>query len=158
MRVLIAAVGKARSGAELDLYQEYTRRLPWKVTCREHVSKAPPSPGKHKPIHKIAQESAQLLESCKGYDRLVALDESGRLLSSGEFAGQLGQWQQQGASSLAFMIGGSDGLSEEALKKAGLVWSFGRVTWPHMLVRAMLAEQLYRAHSIISGHPYHREG
>lgn len=152
MRVLIAAVGKAKAGAELNLYQEYTRRLPWKVTCREHVSKAQTQ------SKRIEDESTQMLESCKGYDRLIALDEAGRTLSSSEFANQLRQWQQQGVSSLAFMIGGSDGLSEQALKSAQLVWSFGRVTWPHMLVRAMLAEQLYRSHSIISGHPYHREG
>lgn len=152
MRVLIAAVGKAKAGAELNLYQEYTRRLTWKVACREHVSKSQTQPQKRE------DESTQLLASCKGHDRIVALDEKGKTLSSSEFADQLKQWQQQGVSSVAFMIGGSDGLSTEALQSAHLVWSFGRVTWPHMLVRGMLAEQLYRAHSIIAGHPYHREG
>lgn len=152
MRVLIAAIGKAKACPEQALYREYARRLPWKMTCNEYVAKA------QNPTQRIERESALLLEACQGYDRLVALDEMGKSLSSREFAGQLSAWQQQGASSFAFMIGGSDGLSDVALKQAHLVWSLGRVTWPHMLVRALLAEQLYRAHSIISNHPYHREG
>ena len=152
MRVLIAAIGKAKAGGELDLYNDYTKRLPWKVTCREHVAKG------QSPTQRLENESALLLEAVQGHDKLIALDETGKLFSSSEFANHLKNWQQQGASSFAFMIGGSDGLSQAALKKADLVWSFGRVTWPHMLVRALLAEQLYRAHSIISGHPYHREG
>ena len=98
-----------------------------------------------------------LLDACKGYERIVALDESGKTLSSREFADTLKNWQQQGNSSFAFVIGGADGLSEAVLKKSHLAWSLGRVTWPHMLVRALLAEQLYRAHSILSRHPYHRD-
>jgi 23S rRNA (pseudouridine1915-N3)-methyltransferase len=152
MRILISAIGKAKSGPENHLYQDYTKRLPWKVTCSEHVAKA------QSPTQRIERESQLLLESCKGYDKLIALDETGKLYSSSEFAKQIEGWQQQGASSLAFMIGGSDGLSQDALSKADCIWSFGRVTWPHMLVRALLAEQLYRAHSIITNHPYHREG
>jgi 23S rRNA (pseudouridine1915-N3)-methyltransferase len=151
MRVLIAAIGKAKAGPELDLYQDYTRRLPWKLSCKEHVVKTQ-TPDRNQ------QESALLLKACEGYERRIALDESGRQLSSSEFALQMKNWQQQGVSSFAFLIGGSDGHSDELLKDASLVWSFGRVTWPHMLVRALLAEQLYRAHSIITGHPYHREG
>ena len=152
MRVLIAAIGKAKAGPEQDLYIDYTRRLPWKITCSEHVIKA------QNPTQKMQQESAQLLKACEGYERLIALDETGKQLSSQEFAQQMKSWQQEGFSSFAFAIGGSDGHSEELLKKAHLKWSFGRVTWPHMMVRPMLAEQLYRAHSIITGHPYHREG
>jgi len=152
MRILIAAIGKAKAGGELDLYHDYTKRLPWKLTCKEHVVRAP------SPDQRLERESTQLMQACAGYDKIIALDETGKLLSSNEFAGQLKTWQQQGASSFAFMIGGSDGLSDAALKKAHLIWSFGRVTWPHMLVRALLAEQLYRAHSIITNHPYHREG
>jgi 23S rRNA (pseudouridine1915-N3)-methyltransferase len=152
MRVLIAAIGKAKAGPEQQLYSEYAKRLPWKIECREFVSKA------QTPQQRIEQESSQLLAACKGYDRLIALDEAGKLLGSREFAGQLGSWQQQGASSFAFIIGGSDGLSTEALKQANLVWSLGKVTWPHMLVRALLAEQIYRAYSVLANHPYHREG
>ena len=87
----------------------------------------------------------------------IALDESGKTLSSREFADKISKWQQGGISSFAFIIGGADGLDDLVLKKAKVTWSFGRVTWPHLLVRALLAEQLYRAQTLISGHPYHRE-
>lgn len=98
-----------------------------------------------------------LLDACKGYDKIIALDEGGKPLSSREFADQLAGWQRQGSSSFAFVIGGADGLADAVLKKAHLRWSFGRVTWPHMLVRALLAEQLYRAYSLLTNHPYHRD-
>src|SRR5690606_11801728 len=127
------------------------KRLPWKLQCREFEVKLD-DPAKRK-----AREGEQLLEACKGYARIVALDESGKDLSSRQFAEQLKRWQGDGDSSVAFVIGGADGLSPELLKAAHLKWSLGRVTWPHMLVRAMLAEQLYRAHSLITGHPYHRD-
>ena len=151
MKLLIAAIGKAKASPEHTLYNEYIRRLPWKIECREFVSKA-----KDAGARKI-DESRLLLEACKGYERIVALDESGKNLSSREFSDALKNWQQQGFSSMAFVIGGADGLDKSVLAKAHLIWSLGRVTWPHMLVRALLAEQLYRAHSMISGHPYHRE-
>jgi 23S rRNA (pseudouridine1915-N3)-methyltransferase len=120
------------------------------VTCREFDVK----------LNDIAQrkvrEGEQLLSGVAGCDRIIALDETGKTLSSPEFASTLKGWQQQGHSSFGFVIGGSDGLDAAVLKKAHLVWSFGRVTYPHMLVRALLAEQLYRAQTIISGHPYHK--
>lgn len=150
MRVLIAAIGKAKASPEQQLYQEYTRRLPWKVECKEFDVKLD-DPAKRK-----TKENALLLDACAGASRIVALDESGKSLSSREFADQLARWQQDGDSSVAFVIGGSDGLDKTLLKKAHLVWSLGRVTWPHMLVRALLAEQLYRAWSVIAKHPYHR--
>lgn len=151
MRVLIAAIGKAKAGPEQQLYQDYTKRLPWKVECREFdVKQSDPKQRKEK-------EGELLLEACKNYDRIIALDESGKPLSSREFAQQIGRWQQEGHSSYAFVIGGADGLSDAVLKKANLAFSLGKVTWPHMLVRGLLAEQLYRAHSVLSGHPYHRD-
>lgn len=151
MKLLIAAIGKAKPSPEQQLYLDYTKRLPWKISVKEFQIKQDDS------AKRMQREGEQLLAACVGYDHLVALDESGRQLSSREFAATLASWQQRGASSFAFVIGGSDGLSDEVLKKANLVWSLGKVTWPHMLVRALLAEQLYRAHSINSGHPYHRD-
>lgn len=139
MKILIAAIGKAKPSPELQLYNDYVKRLPWKVAVKE------------------VKDAAGLIAACDGFDRIIALDESGKTLSSREFAEQLKHWQQQGNSSYAFIIGGADGLSEDVRKKAHLVWSFGRITWPHMLVRGLLAEQLYRAHSIITNHPYHRD-
>ena len=145
MRVLIAAIGKAKASPEHQLYTDYIKRLKWKMDCREFAGA-----GKER-------EGELLLNACKGYEKLIALDESGKPLSSREFAQTISNWQQQGASSFAFIIGGADGLSDEVLKKSHLVWSLGRVTWPHMLVRALLAEQLYRAWSLLNNHPYHRD-
>ena len=142
MRVTIAAVGKAKASPELSLYQHYIKRIPWKIACKELDNKA---------------GGEVLLAACKGHARLIALDESGTLVSSKQIAQQIAKWQQDGDSSLAFIIGGADGLEEAVLKKAHAVWSLGKVTWPHMLVRGLLAEQLYRAYSILQHHPYHRE-
>lgn len=139
MKILIAAIGKAKDSPEQELMREYLKRLPWKAACKE------------------CKDDAGLLAACEGYDRLVALDEKGKTLSSREFSDQLGRWQQQGHSSFAFIIGGADGLGDAVRKKAHLAWSLGRVTWPHMLVRALLAEQLYRAWSMLTRHPYHRD-
>lgn len=151
MRIVIAAIGKAKASPQQQLFQDYVKRLPWKVECREFDSKLTD------PAARKRKEAELLLEGCAGCERLIALDETGKNLSSREFSDQLSQWQQQGVSSFAFIIGGADGLDESVRRKAHLLWSFGRVTWPHMLVRGLLAEQLYRAHSVLSGHPYHRD-
>lgn len=151
MKILIAAIGKQKASPEQELLKDYTKRLKWKLEVREFDVKLSDA------AERKAKEGELLLEACKGYDRIIALDESGKTLSSREFAVLLQNWQQSGYSSFAFVIGGADGLSQDVLKKAALLWSFGRVTWPHMLVRGLLAEQLYRAQSIIAGHPYHRD-
>ncbi len=150
MRLLIAAVGKAKASPEQQLYLEYAKRLKWKLECREFEAKLPDA------AQRKAREAALLLEACRGYDKIIALDETGKNLSSAEFAEQLKRWQGQGHSSFAFIIGGADGLDKRVLEASHLAWSLGKVTWPHLLVRALLAEQIYRAYSIISGHPYHR--
>ena len=86
------------------------------------------------------------------------LDEKGRQLSSMDFAKRLEGWRDQGARECRFLIGAADGFDDEARAGADLMIAFGAMTWPHMMARAMLAEQLWRACSILSGHPYHREG
>ena len=88
----------------------------------------------------------------------VLLDEKGEALSSSELARRLEQWRDRGIREIRFVIGGADGHSAEERKGADLLLSFGPATWPHLLVRAMLAEQLFRATSILANHPYHREG
>ncbi|MEC7396110.1 MAG: 23S rRNA (pseudouridine(1915)-N(3))-methyltransferase RlmH, partial [Pseudomonadota bacterium] len=88
---------------------------------------------------------------------IVALDETGRNLTSREFAKRLSHWRDTGTNELVFIIGGADGLTDEIRNKATLVMAFGKSTWPHLLVRGMLAEQLYRAQQIHAGHPYHRD-
>ncbi len=152
MRVTIAAIGKvAGRSPEQALFQEYTKRLKWKFDLKEfELKKTLASPARKR------QETVLLLDATQGCDRRIALDERGESLGSEDFARKLSVWQQQGASHVGFLIGGSDGLDEAARTQADLVMSFGRLTWPHLMVRAMLAEQLYRAQTLIAGHPYHR--
>lgn len=93
-----------------------------------------------------------------GRTRRVALDEKGDLLSSLAFAERLGRWRDEGVREVRFELGAADGFSDAERAEADLLLSFGRASWPHLLARAMLAEQLFRATSILAAHPYHREG
>ncbi len=152
MRVTLAAVGRDKSGPARDLYQHYVKRLTWPFALREVEERKPlPSPS-------LKLREAELLRDAipKGAV-LVALDERGKNLSSPEIAQMIGQWRDNSVQDLAFVIGGADGLHESLREEATRSISFGRMTWPHMMVRALLAEQLYRAQSILAGHPYHRE-
>jgi 23S rRNA (pseudouridine1915-N3)-methyltransferase len=92
-----------------------------------------------------------------GRQIVVVLDERGRNLSSRDFAAQMGIWRDDGAAEIAFLIGGADGHDDGVRKRADLLLSLGALTWPHQLVRVLLAEQLYRAQQILAGHPYHRD-
>lgn len=153
MRLTLAAIGKAKaSSPEMQLYAEYVKRLPWKLALKEF------EPKKNLPGDaRKTQEGELLLAACEGAHKIIVLDERGKSLSSREFSGVVSGWQQQGASHIACIIGGADGLSDAVRARADLLLSFGRLSWPHMLVRALLAEQLYRAWSILEGHPYHRD-
>jgi 23S rRNA (pseudouridine1915-N3)-methyltransferase len=148
---VIAAVGKAKAGPERDLYESYLARLPWRVDLKEIEIKKDLAVNVRR-----AREGEALLAAVPAGARIVALDERGRTESSDAFAKRLGRWRDDGVRSVGFVIGGADGLDEAVRKKADFVLSFGAPTWPHMLVRAMLAEQIYRAQSILAGHPYHR--
>lgn len=151
MKLTIAAVGRAGRGPERDLYEHYAGRIRWPLTLREveEKKKLPPS-------QLIAREGELLLDAVPAKSTLVALDRRGKVLDSEAFAGRLGSWRDNGAGDIAFLIGGADGHGEPLLKKAGLILSFGAMTWPHLLARAMLAEQIYRAQQLLAGHPYHR--
>jgi len=152
MKLTIAASGKMKDGSpEAMLLREYIKRLPWKITLKEFEIKHADTATRQ------MKEAEALLGACTGCEKIIALDEHGKDLSSRELAKQFSDWQQQGISSAGLMIGGADGLHESVRKKAHLVLAFGRATWPHMLVRAMLAEQLYRVSTILEGHPYHRD-
>jgi 23S rRNA (pseudouridine1915-N3)-methyltransferase len=152
MNILIAAIGKYKSGPERALFEHYSARCAWKITLKEWESKK-----NLPPAARQAEEGAWLLAACKDAEHLIALDEGGKELSSTEFATHLCKQRDNSVRNIAFIIGGADGLHDNVLKKANLTLSLGRVTWPHLLVRGLLAEQLYRAQSILSGHPYHRE-
>lgn len=151
MRLLLAAVGRAKAGPERMLYEQYSRRLAWPLTVREVEEKRPLPPEELK-----AREAELLLAAVPKAAVVVALDERGRTLSSPTFAEQIRTWRDAGVSDVAFLIGGADGHGEAVRSRADLLLSLGAMTWPHMLVRALLAEQLYRAQAILSGHPYHR--
>jgi 23S rRNA (pseudouridine1915-N3)-methyltransferase len=152
MNLLIAAIGKSKPGPERVLYEHYAKRIPWKMTLKEYeLKKQLPS------LQRKEQEADLLLDAVKQADYVIALDEKGKDLNSIAFAAQLQKCQDQDRHNIAFIIGGADGLHDTIQKRADLLLSFGRLTWPHMLVRGLLAEQLYRSYSILSNHPYHRE-
>lgn len=151
MRVTLAAVGRAKAGPLRDLYDLYRGRLAWPFTLIEVEERRPLRGEELK-----AREGALLLAAVPARARLIALDENGRSRTSADFARLIGQWQDEGVKDLAFAIGGAEGLSAGVIARAELVLSLGVMTWPHLLVRALLTEQLYRAETILAGHPYHR--
>jgi 23S rRNA (pseudouridine1915-N3)-methyltransferase len=102
------------------------------------------------------RDEGERLAAAAGQAAILALDEEGSVLSSQDFALRLGQWRDGGTQALAAMIGGPDGLDPALRRKAVLTLSLGRMTWPHQIARILLAEQLYRAATILAGHPYHR--
>jgi 23S rRNA (pseudouridine1915-N3)-methyltransferase len=151
LKLLVVAVGKARGGPEARLVQDYAGRLRWPLEMRE-VEERRPLP----PADRTAREGRLLLDAVPAGAHVVALDGVGRTLSSEAFAAHLGRVRDGGTRAVAFLVGGADGHDAAVLDRADLVLSLGAMTWPHMLVRPMLAEQLYRAQSILDGHPYHR--
>jgi 23S rRNA (pseudouridine1915-N3)-methyltransferase len=153
LRVTVAAVGRDRAASTRDLFEAYCRRSSWPIRLIEVA------PRRGAPLERrLADEAERLLRALPGRALKVALDEHGRQLDSLEFARQLGRWRAQGESELGFLIGGPDGLAPGLLEQAAAVIALGAMTWPHRLVRVMLAEQLYRAETILMGHPYHRAG
>jgi 23S rRNA (pseudouridine1915-N3)-methyltransferase len=150
MQVIVAAIGRDRAGPTRDLFDDYCRRTPWSIRLVEIA------PRSSQPIERrLCEEGDRLLQAVPPDAVLVALDETGRQLDSAGLARRIARWQEQHGT-LAFVIGGPDGLARSVLDRAEIALAFGRMTWPHRLVRVMLAEQLYRASTILSGHPYHR--
>lgn len=140
MLLHIVARGRIGRGPEAELVDRYVKRLAWPVRLTE----LPDTGGKMPPI--------------EGQTRIVMLDETGEMLGSRAFAERLGKWRDEGVRETRFLIGAADGFDDTERANADLLLSFGRATWPHLLARAMLAEQLWRATSILANHPYHREG
>jgi len=152
MKIVVAAVGRARKGPERDLFDQYAARLRWPFELKEVEEKRPlPTP------ERMAREAELLLAAVPEDAILVALDERGKHFTSGDFARKLEHWRDDGNHTVAFLIGGADGHGSAVKARARLTLSLSDLTWPHMLVRAMLAEQLFRAQCILEGHPYHRE-
>jgi 23S rRNA (pseudouridine1915-N3)-methyltransferase len=136
----VVARGRIGRGPEAELVERYLKRIAWptKVTELPETGAREPAP---------AERGVTIL-----------LDEKGETLSSAQLAQKLERWRDDGVREARFMIGAADGFDDPARKRADLLLSFGRSTWPHLLARAMLAEQLFRATSILANHPYHREG
>ena len=151
MRLTVVAVGRAQDEPIQELWARYAARLKPPLVLRLVEDKRRGAPAELK-----AREARLLLDALPERALVVALDGRGKALDSAGLARQLGRWRDQGARDVAFVIGGADGLDDTVLDRAGLVLSLGPMTWPHQLVRVMLAEQLYRAQTILAGHPYHR--
>lgn len=155
MRLIVAAIGRPGRGPEDSLVEDYRKRIdalasttrlgPARLTLLEDKT------------GRGADAEAEKLLAAAPAEIIVTLDEHGETLDSRRFARQLQTWRDQGARDVAFLIGGADGHGEAALSAARLRLSLGLMTWPHLLARAMLFEQLYRAATIAAGHPYHRD-
>ena len=140
MRLHVIARGKIGRSPEAELVARYVKRITWPVVQTE----LPDTGGTIPAVQAPARE--------------ILLDERGKQLSSEEFALLLGRWRDEGVREARFLIGAADGHGDLARGQADLLLGFGPMTWPHLMVRAMLAEQLWRATSILAGHPYHRSG
>jgi len=141
MQLHVIARGRIGRSPEAELVERYARRIAWPV----RITELPDTGGRIPPP---ALTPA----------RDVLLDERGKMMSSQQFAELLGRWRDDGVREARFLIGAADGHGEKARQQADLLLAFGAMTWPHLLARTMLLEQLWRATSILAGHPYHRSG
>ena len=140
MLLHIVARGRIGRSPEAELVERYLKRIAWPTRLTEL-----PDTGGREP-------------EPERQSRRILLDEKGEVLASSVFAERLGRWRDDGVREARFLIGAADGFDDAQRAGADLLLSFGRATWPHLLARAMLAEQLFRATSILANHPYHREG
>lgn len=152
MNITIASIGKFRNSPYQAIFDLYLKRLPWKVELKELEIKSKLNVEIQK-----QKEGLLLLDAVKSCHFIIVLDEKGHELNSRELAKFISDLRSHGNSHLGFIIGGSDGVCESVKAKAHKIISLGKVTFPHLMVRSILAEQLYRSYSIISNHPYHRD-
>ena len=153
MRLTIAAIGKIGTKPEAVLVRDYFTRLP-----HHHQGKLLEFTAPHStPAKRISAEGQKILAALPAQSKLVVLDAKGRNLTSPALAARMKHWREDGVRDAVFAIGGAAGHSAAVLARADLTLAFGSATWPHLLVRAMLAEQLYRAEMILAKHPYHHE-
>jgi 23S rRNA (pseudouridine1915-N3)-methyltransferase len=151
LRIVVLSVGRWKQGPERTLFEHYARRCPWRLELVELNLK-----GKV-PHGLLRRAESDLIRAHLPAGLPVALlDERGEALDSVAFASLLGDWRDQGRGGACFVIGGTDGVDDELRARADRCLAFGKLTWPHLLVRALLAEQVYRAATILAGHPYHR--
>jgi 23S rRNA (pseudouridine1915-N3)-methyltransferase len=151
LRITLAAVGRMKRSPLSAAFEDYAKRLTWPLTLKEVEEKRPLPPEQL-----MAAEGEALLGALPAGCYLIALEPEGKTLSSEAFAALLEKLQDEGRREVAFVIGGADGLSGALLARSDFKLTLGAMIWPHLLVRVMLAEQLFRAQSILAGHPYHR--
>ncbi|MCX4349627.1 MAG: 23S rRNA (pseudouridine(1915)-N(3))-methyltransferase RlmH [Alphaproteobacteria bacterium] len=146
MKVQIIAIGKCKKNSpEAQLIAEYVKRSNWDLTVKEKDNATQ------------AEEAKFLQDSIPAGAKVIVLDERGENLKSLELAARIEKWMLDGCSEICFLIGGADGHLQSTREKADMILSFGKLTLPHMLMRAVLSEQIYRVQTIIGHHPYHRE-
>ena len=150
MKIAVIAIGKARRDEAAALFEHYAKRIRATVELRE-IAEAKGRTA----AERMDREGEAILGALPKNAALVALDPRGKSMTSEGFATFLGKTADSGRG-IAFVIGGADGLAEAVRERADVVLSLGAMTWPHLMVRAMLAEQIYRAETILAGHPYHR--
>ncbi|GEC14878.1 23S rRNA (pseudouridine(1915)-N(3))-methyltransferase RlmH [Nitrobacter winogradskyi] len=158
MRLVVIAVGRLKQGPERELADRYRgrfadigRNLGFRGLDVHEVAESRARDAGQR----IREEAAAILALAPG-EMMVALDENGKSIGSAAFAEQIGRWRDESVADAVFIIGGADGLSPELRRRARLSVAFGAATWPHQMVRVMLLEQIYRAATILAGHPYHR--
>ncbi|MBB3770868.1 23S rRNA (pseudouridine1915-N3)-methyltransferase [Angulomicrobium tetraedrale] len=159
MRLMIVAVGRLKAGPERELCARYVDRTG--KSGRALGLSGPdmhetPESAARRPEDRMSEEGAALIAALPEAATVIALDPRGREATSEEIAADIAALRDRGVRALAFLIGGADGLSDAARARADRLIAFGRATFPHQLVRVMMAEQLYRATTILSGHPYHK--
>lgn len=151
LKIDIIAIGKLKKGPMFEMAQDYIKRTNWTLKTIELESKLTEA----KAVKE--DESRKISEHIDNRAFVIVMDEKGNGLRSLDFANTIQNLQNTGEQHLQFIIGGADGLTDDVRGRANLLLSFGQQTWPHMMVRVMLLEQIYRAQQILIGHPYHRE-
>jgi 23S rRNA (pseudouridine1915-N3)-methyltransferase len=159
MRLVVIAIGRLRQGPERELAGRYRDRfedMGRKLGFRGLEIHEIPESRARDAATRMAEETSAISAQIPEKSMLIALDECGDSMDSAAFAGHLARWRDQGVENTIFAIGGADGLSPDLRRKARVRLAFGAATWPHQMVRVMLLEQIYRAATILAGHPYHR--
>jgi len=159
MRLVVVAIGRLKQGPERELAERYRERfdeIGRKLGFRGLEVHEIPESRARDAAARISEEAAAIAALIPERSVLVALDERGNNVDSATFARHLGRWRDDGSGNTIFTIGGPDGLSPDLQRRAKLRIAFGSATWPHQMVRVMLLEQIYRAATILAGHPYHR--
>ncbi|WP_296707223.1 23S rRNA (pseudouridine(1915)-N(3))-methyltransferase RlmH [Rhodoblastus sp.] len=159
MKLLLLAIGRLKAGPERELVARYADRCVAggrKIGFTGFEMREIDESRARRPEDRKAEEAAALAAALPQGARKICLDERGKSMTSEEFSRKLGEWRDAGTPACALVIGGPDGLDPALRDKADLTLAFGAMTWPHQIVRALAAEQLFRALTILSGHPYHR--